>query len=110
VASRKFPPSLRWLFLLSIDFWAISGAVMNHFDDEHYSNEEDCFDFLTCLLSDGSFIVRYLGFAPLSTSFRALAVLTGCFSLLYLLEYALLRYRCDGVSFFGTLGRKPDLH
>jgi hypothetical protein len=101
VSSRKFPASFQWLFLLSIDFWAISGAVMNQFDDANYSNAEDCFDFMTCLLSDGSFIVRFFGFAPLSTSLLALGVLTGCFWILFLLEYALLRYRCDGMSFLG---------
>lgn len=102
VASRKFPEGLRWLFALSIDFWAISGAVMNQFDNENYSNDDSCFDFLTCLVSDGSFIVHFFGFAPMSNQFLAMGVLTVCFIILVGLEYLLLRRRCAGVSLCGS--------
>jgi hypothetical protein len=84
---------LRWLVLFSSAFWAISGAVMNQFDEQHYSNDEDCVDFLSCLLSDGSVIVRFLGFTPLSNSYLALGFLTACFAVLVLLEHAVLRYQ-----------------
>ena len=98
IASRKVPPGLRWLFLLSIFFWAVSGAVLNQFDPDNYSNDDKCFDFVTCLLSDGAFIVHFLGFAPMSTTFRAIGILTGVFILLVAAEYILLRYQCAGVS------------
>jgi hypothetical protein len=76
---------------------------MNQFEDDNYSNNDDCVDFLTCLLTDGSFIVRFLSFASTSTNFRALVVLTGCFWVSVLLEYALFRCRCDGITFLGTI-------
>jgi hypothetical protein len=94
LASWKLPSYLRWMCVLSVDFWAISGAVINQYNGNNYDNAEDCNDFLTCLLSDGSFIVRFLGFAPLSSSFRALGILTGWFISLVFLELYLLRRSC----------------
>ncbi|CAB9500321.1 transporter G family member [Seminavis robusta] len=97
VASYKFPVEIRWIHWFSIDFWAISGAVMNQLDkDVSYSNDEDCFDFVTCLLSDGGLIVSVLGYSPMSTSYLALGVLSIWFVAFVVFEHAMLHYRCEG--------------
>ena len=97
VATYKFPAGIRWIHYFSIDFWAISGAVMNQMDpNESYSNADDCYDFITCLLSDGGLIVSVLGFSPMSSSFLALGVLTLFFVAFVTLEHCMLHYRCEG--------------
>ena len=98
VASYKYPVEIRWIHYFSIDFWAISGAVMNQLDDEvNYSNAEDCFDFVSCLASDGGLIVSVLGFSGMSTSFFALGILTTWFIVFLALEQWMLHYRCEGI-------------
>ena len=102
ISSTNFPDSVRWLFAVSATFWGLSGPVMDMLDDDNYSNEGSCFDFITCLLSDGSFIAYKLGFAPMSNQFRALSVLTGCFLVLLVLEYFTLRHACNSLSSCGS--------
>jgi len=91
IASWKFPTALRWLVYGSINFWAMSGAIMNHFDQ--YDNSEDCHDFVTCMISDGRFIVYFMGFAQESNQFQSLMVLTGFFVILVGVEYQCLLFR-----------------
>ena len=51
------PLSLRWLFTLSHNFWALGGSIMLHFDPAYYSDLESCTDMVNCLLQDGNVIV-----------------------------------------------------
>ena len=101
LSENKVPSYLRWMFWFSINFWAIGGSVMHHFDDDTYSADA-CTDLVSCLLSDGTVLVRILGYAPTVNSYRALGILTGLFACLVLLEYADLRYHCASTSFWGN--------
>jgi hypothetical protein len=106
VPSNQLPDSLLFLFQMSINFWAISGAVVNQYNADNYSNLGQCFDFFTCLASEGPVIGQVLGFSPLSNGTCALAVLTLLFAVLVLLECALLYIRSRGWAFVSDLFRK----
>jgi ABC-type multidrug transport system ATPase subunit len=98
VSSSKFPESLHFLFRLSISFWGLSGSVLHIFHDDNYNVDRSCFDFFSCVLSDGSVAGRVFGFSPLSNSYRALGVLTLVFVCLVFVESFLLYARCTGVA------------
>ena len=99
VPSHKFPDSLQFLFRLSINFWAISGTVLNQFNADNYSNVGKCYDFFTCFFTDGAVVGQAMGFSPLSHSYRALGVLSSVFVVLVFMEMLLLYVRCRGWTF-----------
>ncbi|CAB9502171.1 ATP-binding protein [Seminavis robusta] len=93
VPSRQLPPWLSWMYVFSFTFWAISGGALNIL--QYHGSEEYCVDALSCIATDGSFIARYTGFAPVSTEHLALLVLTIWFVALAVVEYLLLCHRCS---------------
>lgn len=93
VASWKLPPFLRWLLLCSVNFWGFSGAVMTLFDVGYYDNAEFCSDFVNCLLSDGRFIVQFLGFSQLTNQVLSMTILLVLWLVLVGVEYQLLCLR-----------------
>lgn len=95
VSVEKLPAGLSWMYALSFTFWAISGATLNQL--QFRDSEAYCLDALTCIISDGSFLSRYLGFAPTSNCYLALIVLTIWFVGWMILEYILLCYQCAGL-------------
>ncbi|CAB9502183.1 ATP-binding protein (Partial), partial [Seminavis robusta] len=100
VPSRQLPPWLSWMYVFSFTFWAISGGALNIL--QYHGSEEYCGDALSCIATDGSFIARYTGFAPVSTEHLALQVLTIWFVVLAVVEYLLLCHRCSASASSGT--------
>lgn len=98
IPSNSFPESLNFLFYVSATFWALSGAVLNIFNDADYGQDRHCFDFFSCVFSDGNVAGRVLGFSPLSNSYRALGVLTCVLACLVFTESLLLYVRCRGAG------------
>jgi ABC-type multidrug transport system ATPase subunit len=92
VTTKEVPEYLSWAFYFSINFWGISGSVMRQFQSDVYSNAEYCNDLVSCLATDGNFMVRNLGFAQVSNTKLSLRVLTGVFTVFFLSEYIVLRY------------------
>ena len=109
VSSHKFPREAQFLFLLSINFWALSGAALNIFNDDNYNDGRTCVDLLSCVLSDGNVAGRTMGFAPLSSSYRALGILTAVFIALIGIECGLLYLRRDGFPRFFTPRRGREV-
>ena len=94
IASWKMPSGMRWLMYLSINFYAVSGSVMTHFDpDGVYDNSESCSDLLTCLATDGRMTAHFLGFAQMSNQYLSFGVLIAINAVGAALEYLCLLLR-----------------
>jgi len=107
VTSNQLPDAL---FYMSITFWALSGSVLNIFEDGSYSENMKCLDLISCVLSDGNAVGRVLGFSPMSNSYRALAVLSIVFACLVVMEGLLLHACCVGTRSTSLFRKNKQNH
>lgn len=91
VSPNKLPPYIRWLYFLSLAFWAISGISLVHFEQETYLESGDiCSSLLSCIIQDGSFMAHAIGYAPISSTRMSYIMLLSIFFALFLVEYVLM--------------------
>lgn len=91
VSPNELPVYIRWLTFLSVGWWSISGTVLVHLEQGSLFDESDiCSSLQTCILQDGVFLARSLGYTPIGSTRLSYVVLLLMFVALFSAEYVLM--------------------
>jgi len=91
VSPNKLPVYIRWLSFLSVGFWSVTGTMLVHFEEGSlYDVSDICRSLETCILQDGVFLARALGYTPIGSISLSYVVLSSMFVCLFATEYVLM--------------------
>merc|ERR1711935_544725 len=92
ISPNKLPSYLSWLTYLSFGFWSVAGINLIHFErGDLFDDGTPCSSLNFCILQEGALLGRFFGYTPIATTRLSYLVLMGSFTLLFLVEYALMR-------------------
>ena len=102
---RKLPRWAPWI--ISHNFWATSGAMLEHL---HYGigfGQQPCTSLISCLLSDPNVFAVSRGYSPTATTFRSICIITSMFLLLCVAEFIVTHLRVSRFSQM-KVGMQPE--
>ena len=88
---RKLPLWTPWI--ISPNFWATSGAMLEHLHHGNGFGQQPCTSLISCLVSDPDFVAVYRGYSPIATTLSSICILVALFLLLCVAEFIVTRRR-----------------
>lgn len=100
VSVRKLPWWTPWI--ISPNFWATSGAMLEHLHHGNGFGQQPCTSLISCLLSDPDFVAVYRGYSPIATTLSSICILFALFLLLCVAEFIVTRRRISRFAVMKT--------